>query len=214
MAPFNSPEWPWDFRLPRVVSINASGHKYGVFPGVGWGGLAGPGVAARRTDLQRELPRRKHADLRPQLLRGREPRWWCNTSTFSTSEEPDTKPGWRRWNPMPVMWLTGWRHGLPASGEPSQGTVAGVRRRAKLLGCQLHGLSSCRQDEGARLVDSAYTLPPHCEEQTVLRIVIRADFSRELADILLADFERALAYFDTLSGPMPSSEPTRHFAHL
>lgn len=27
----------WDFRLPRVVSINASGHKYGlVYPGVGW----------------------------------------------------------------------------------------------------------------------------------------------------------------------------------
>ena len=27
----------WDFRLPRVASINASGHKYGlVYPGVGW----------------------------------------------------------------------------------------------------------------------------------------------------------------------------------
>lgn len=28
---------PWDFRLKNVVSINASGHKYGlVYPGVGW----------------------------------------------------------------------------------------------------------------------------------------------------------------------------------
>ena len=27
----------WDFRLPRVQSINTSGHKYGlVYPGVGW----------------------------------------------------------------------------------------------------------------------------------------------------------------------------------
>jgi glutamate decarboxylase len=27
----------WDFRLPRVVSINTSGHKYGlVYPRVGW----------------------------------------------------------------------------------------------------------------------------------------------------------------------------------
>ncbi|KAI5293634.1 hypothetical protein KEM52_005364 [Ascosphaera acerosa] len=27
----------WDFELPRVVSINASGHKYGlVYPGIGW----------------------------------------------------------------------------------------------------------------------------------------------------------------------------------
>lgn len=31
VAPFVSPELKWDFRLPRVVSINASGHKYGSF---------------------------------------------------------------------------------------------------------------------------------------------------------------------------------------
>jgi glutamate decarboxylase len=37
VAPFNSPEPLWDFRLPRVPSINASGHNYrGVLPGVGW----------------------------------------------------------------------------------------------------------------------------------------------------------------------------------
>lgn len=37
VAPFLSPDLEWDFRLPRVVSINTSGHKYGlVYPGVGW----------------------------------------------------------------------------------------------------------------------------------------------------------------------------------
>ena len=37
IAPFLDPELAWDFRLPRVHSINASGHKYGlVYPGVGW----------------------------------------------------------------------------------------------------------------------------------------------------------------------------------
>ena len=37
MAPFVDPDLAWDFRLPRVASINASGHKYGlVHPGVGW----------------------------------------------------------------------------------------------------------------------------------------------------------------------------------
>jgi glutamate/tyrosine decarboxylase-like PLP-dependent enzyme len=30
-------ELEWDFLLPRVASINTSGHKYGlVYPGVGW----------------------------------------------------------------------------------------------------------------------------------------------------------------------------------
>jgi len=37
VAPFLDPDLIWDFRLKRVVSINASGHKYGlVAPGVGW----------------------------------------------------------------------------------------------------------------------------------------------------------------------------------
>ena len=37
VAPFIQPELEWDFRIPRVQSINASGHKYGlVYPGVGW----------------------------------------------------------------------------------------------------------------------------------------------------------------------------------
>lgn len=56
VAPFIVPDLPWDFRLEKVVSINVSGHKYGlvgplrdlgvvslvtdapsqVYPGVGW----------------------------------------------------------------------------------------------------------------------------------------------------------------------------------
>jgi len=37
VAPFLQPDLLWDFRLPRVKSINTSGHKYGlVYPGVGW----------------------------------------------------------------------------------------------------------------------------------------------------------------------------------
>ncbi|KAJ5112918.1 Pyridoxal phosphate-dependent transferase major region subdomain 1 [Penicillium angulare] len=37
VAPFVIPELEWDFRLSNVVSINASGHKYGlVYPGIGW----------------------------------------------------------------------------------------------------------------------------------------------------------------------------------
>ncbi len=36
-APFAEPDLEWDFRLENVVSINASGHKYGlVYPGIGW----------------------------------------------------------------------------------------------------------------------------------------------------------------------------------
>ena len=35
--PFLSPDYKWDFRLSRVQSINASGHKFGLVPpGLGW----------------------------------------------------------------------------------------------------------------------------------------------------------------------------------
>jgi glutamate decarboxylase len=37
IAPFLDPDLAWDFSVPRVASINTSGHKYGlVYPGVGW----------------------------------------------------------------------------------------------------------------------------------------------------------------------------------
>lgn len=37
LAPFCAPELVWDFRIPRVKSINTSGHKFGLSPlGVGW----------------------------------------------------------------------------------------------------------------------------------------------------------------------------------
>ncbi|MDR0875616.1 MAG: glutamate decarboxylase [Clostridiales Family XIII bacterium] len=36
-TPFMEPDLAWDFRLKNVVSINTSGHKYGlVYPGIGW----------------------------------------------------------------------------------------------------------------------------------------------------------------------------------
>ncbi|GBG26916.1 Glutamate decarboxylase 1 [Hondaea fermentalgiana] len=37
IAPFTRPELLWDFRLPQVKSINASGHKFGLtYAGLGW----------------------------------------------------------------------------------------------------------------------------------------------------------------------------------
>ncbi len=50
LAPFCAPELEWDFRLPRVKSINTSGHKFGLAPlGVGWV------VWREKSDLPEEL---------------------------------------------------------------------------------------------------------------------------------------------------------------
>ena len=72
VAPFIDPDLVWDFRLPRVASINTSGHKYGlVYPGVGWVVWRDADGAAGRPDLLGQLPRRLHADVRAQLLPAR-----------------------------------------------------------------------------------------------------------------------------------------------
>src|ERR1700678_1683802 len=50
LAPFLQPDLLWDFRLPRVKSINASGHKFGLAPlGVGWA------LWREKEDLPQEL---------------------------------------------------------------------------------------------------------------------------------------------------------------
>ncbi|KAL9672211.1 hypothetical protein QQ045_028461 [Rhodiola kirilowii] len=44
----------------------------------------------------------------------------------------------------------------------------------------------------------AYTMPPNAQHITVLRVVIREDFSRTLAERLVSDIEKVLHELDTL----------------
>ena len=99
MAPFNSPELRWDFRLPRVKSINTSGHKYGgVLPGVGWV------LWREQADLPEEL-RFNVNYLGGQMptigmnFSGLEPRWWRSTSTSFTLAMAATASAWLAWRP-------------------------------------------------------------------------------------------------------------------
>ena len=72
VAPFIQPDLVWDFRLERVVSIQSSGHKFGlVYPGVGWVLWRDGGVPPRGPRVPRQLPGRGHADLRAELLPAR-----------------------------------------------------------------------------------------------------------------------------------------------
>ena len=69
IAPFIQPDLVWDFQLERVVSIQASGHKFGlVYPGVGWVLWREARVPAGGAGVPRELPGRRHADVRAELL--------------------------------------------------------------------------------------------------------------------------------------------------
>ncbi len=52
----------------------------------------------------------------------------------------------------------------------------------------------------------AYTLPPNREDLAIQRILVRHDFSRDLGDLLLADYRRALAHLDKHPQTNPLSE--------
>ena len=78
VAPFLQPDLEWDFRVPRVKSINASGHKYGLAPlGVGW-------VLWRDAA---ELP--EELIFRVNYLGGNMPTFGIN---FSRPARPDHRP--------------------------------------------------------------------------------------------------------------------------
>ena len=73
VVPFLHPDLVWDFRLPRVVSINVSGHKYGLtYPGSRFRGVAQRRAPTRGPGVPGQLPRRRHADVHAELLQGRQ----------------------------------------------------------------------------------------------------------------------------------------------
>ena len=211
IAPFFDPDLVWDFRLPRVASINTSGHKYGlVYPGVGWVAVARRRSAARGPGLPGQLPRRRHADVRAELLpAGR-------AGGRAVLQLPAPRP--RGLPPRAADLPRRGRRRCPA-GSPTLGpfrlltdgrelpvfafTVADARRR-------LHASSTCPPAlrEQGWLVP-AYTFPAHREDLAALRIVVRNGFTHDLADLLLDDL--------TPSPPPPAEPgkaPARHRIRL
>ena len=59
----------------------------------------------------------------------------------------------------------------------------------------------------------AYTLPEGQSERAVLRFVVRAGFSRHLAEELLEDVGRAVAWLNSLEGPMPEASGSPSLFH-
>jgi glutamate decarboxylase len=52
----------------------------------------------------------------------------------------------------------------------------------------------------------AYTFPANREDVAALRIVVKKGFTRDLADLLVADFRRSLNFLDRLDSRLPLVE--------
>jgi len=59
----------------------------------------------------------------------------------------------------------------------------------------------------------AYTFPENRQDVAALRVVIKNGFSRDLADLLIEDLQRHVAYLEKLPMPLPPKEHGEGFHH-
>jgi len=213
IAPFLDPELAWDFRLPRVQSINASGHKYGlVYPGVGW-------VIWRDTDA---LP--DDLVFKVNYLGGDMPTFALNFS------RPGNQVGAQYYNFL-RLGFDGYRRVQQAARDVARYTADAVAKigpfqlitdgsELPVFAFALDGSERPYSvfDISERLRDRgwlvpAYTFPENRQDLAALRIVIRNGVSRDLADMLIADLRRHVEYLEQLPAPLPQTAGREGFRH-
>jgi glutamate decarboxylase len=211
VVPFLHPDVIWDFRLPRVVSINVSGHKYGLtYPGIGF-------VVWRSSEyLPEELV------FRVNYLGGDMPTFTLNFS----------RPG----NQVIGQYYNFLRLGRAGYAQ----IMHCLSDTARWLGDQLRESEHFEVisdgsaipvvafrltgDRGYTEFDvshalrafgwqvPAYTMPDNATDVAVLRIVVREGFSADLARALKDDIITALKSLDELK-PQGHFNGLQPFAH-
>ncbi len=214
VAPFIQPELEWDFRLPRVASINTSGHKYGlVYPGLGW-------VVWRDAEA---LP--ESMIFRVSYLGGETPTLALNFSRpgaqvllqfylflrLGRSGYADVQAESQRI----ALHLSSAIGAMPAFELVSDGSTIPVfawrLRDGHTENWTLFDLSDRLRMRGWLV--PAYPMPDDLSAQTVQRIVVRNGLTMDLADALLDAIREETAYLEALTSPLP--HPTAHpaFSH-
>ncbi len=215
VAPFVQPELEWDFRIPRVKSINASGHKYGlVYPGVGW--------AIWRNE--ESLPKDLIFDV--NYLGGHMPTFALNFS----------RPG-SEVIAQYFMFLSlgheGYRRVIQNAQDVATHLSSEIEKlgpyRLLTRGDELPVFAFTLKDDVSNYtvydvsdhlrqrgwLVPAYSFPENREDLNVLRIVVRAGMTMDMADLLLKQLAEETTDLESLDGPLPSTKSVsrKAFAH-
>jgi glutamate decarboxylase len=210
LAPFIQPEVLWDFRLPRVKSINASGHKFGLAPlGVGWA------LWREKQDLPEELI------FDVNYLGGDMPTFALNFS----------RPGGEiicQYYNFLRLGKEGYRQIQSGCAELGQYLAREIAKLGpfKIIYDGRGGIPGLcwvlsepassrfslyqfadRLRERGWLVP-AYSMPPECEAVVVQRILIRHGFTRQMAAQLLCQMQDTLQQFAQHPSQMPAAGST------
>jgi len=213
IAPFIQPELVWDFQLPRVVSIQSSGHKFGlVYPGVGW-------VVWREPQY---LP--EDLVFHVNYLGGDMPTFALNFSRPGAQVVLQYyqflrlgREGYRLVQQTcqdVAVQISQALAQMPEFDVISDGTELPVVTFAvspEVLKYDGYDVSRKLRERGWLV--PAYTMPPKREDLTVLRVVVRNGFSHDMAELFLRDLRTALEWLDNLESPMPHEEKPSNFHH-
>ncbi|HYZ38800.1 MAG TPA: glutamate decarboxylase [Pseudonocardiaceae bacterium] len=213
IAPFLDRGLAWDFRLPRVASINTSGHKYGlVYPGVGW-------VVWRDTAaLPEELIYRVNYlgdEMATFALNFSRPGAQVVAQYYQFLRLG--RDGYRRVQQHCRDVATQLATELAALGplrlltDGSQLPVFAAALHDDITNYTVFDLSAGLREHGWQV--PAYTFPADRTDLAVLRFVIRNGMTHDLAAVLLADLRGVL---ETVSHQQHSTrDPYRDasFAH-
>ncbi len=207
IAPFVQPELVWDFQLPRVQSINASGHKYGlVYPGVGWA------IWREKEALPQDLV------FDVNYLGGSMPTFALNFS----------RPG-SEVIAQYFMFVSLGAAGYRAVQQGSSAVAQHIAREVANIGpyrlitdgsdlpvfaftvapevknYTVFDVSDRLRQEGWLV--PAYSFPENRQDLAVLRVVVRAGMSHDMADLFLGALRKQTAKLEALRTPLPDRDP-------
>jgi glutamate decarboxylase len=215
VAPFLQPDLEWDFRIKRVCSINASGHKYGlVYPGVGW--AIWRNKAALPQDLIFDV----------NYLGGHMPTFALNFS----------RPGSEviaQYFMFVSLGCDGYRRVMRNAQAVAMKLSSGIEEmgpyRLLTKGDELPVFAFTLKDDVKNYSEfdvsaqmrsrgwliPAYAFPANRQDLNVLRIVVRAGMSLDMADALLQQMREETDALQSLDGPLPKRKggPLMAFAH-
>ena len=214
VAPFVDPDLVWDVRLPRVASINASGHKYGlVYPGVGW-------IVWR------------DADALPEDLI-----FWVNylgdnMPTFALNFSRPGSEVVAQYFMFASLGRAGYRLIQQRSSDIAQYLAAQIAAigpyelisdgselpvfafalKPSVTNYTVYHVSERLRERGWLV--PAYAFPANREDLSVLRIVVRAGMSFDMADLLLADLRSRTELLEGADHHLPAPGADAHaFRH-
>lgn len=218
LAPFCAPDLVWDFRIPRVKSINASGHKFGLAPlGVGW--IVWREVAdlpeeeifwvnylggnMRDIALNFSRPAGQVVCQYYNFLRlGHEGYRKIHTACYETAQYIAAEL--EKLGPFEVIY-----NGDMASGIPA---LCWKMKDGVNPGFGLYDFADRLRTRGWQV--PAYSLPPNREELVIQRILVRHGVSRDLGSLLVEDMKRALEHFKKHQAHTPmTADEASGFCH-